>query len=87
MAYTAYKIFNRTEFEATGLVSKRFTLNLEGVGESDILVTRANLIGVTYDGVYLALGLENMNPFEFEGYALYEDENHDVWLGIEQEEP
>ncbi len=83
MAYTAYKIFNRTEFEATGLTSKTYTVNLDGIGEKDILVTKGELIGMLYEGVFLTLDLNGANPFEFDGFAIYEDENHDVHLGIE----
>lgn len=83
MAYTAYKIFNKDEFDALGLCSKTYTFNLEGIGQKDILVTKGNLYGITYEGVFLLLDLNDKNPFEFEGFAIYKDENNDVHLGIE----
>lgn len=86
MAYQAFKIFNKDEFDALDLYSKTYTLDLEGIGQKDILVTKGNLYGITYDGVFLALNQNDKNPFEFEGYAIYMDDNNDVYLGIEIEE-
>lgn len=81
MQYTWFKIFNRTEFEALGLVSKKYTLNLEGLGQKEILVTKGNLVGMLYEGIYLALDL-NGNPFAMDDHAIYQDANNDVYLGI-----
>jgi hypothetical protein len=80
--FTWYKIFNTTEFDALGLVSKTYTYNLQGVGQKSILVTKANGYGITYEGVFLFLNLNDENPFEFDGYAIYSDANDDVHLGI-----
>lgn len=85
MTYTWYWLFARAEFESTGLVSRTLTLNLDQIGLKDILITYSQLLGVTYDGVFLALGLNDKNPFEMSGYALYEDERG-IWLGIAEAE-
>lgn len=82
MQYTWFKIFNRTEFNALGLVSRTYTLNLAGIGEKDILVTKGLAVGMLYEGVFLSLELNDKNPFEFDGHAAYVDENEDVYLGI-----
>ncbi len=78
-----FKIFNRTEFDALGLVSKTYTLELEDIGIKNILVTKGITHGLTYEGVFLSLLLNDLNPFEFEGYAIYlNTETNDVYLGI-----
>jgi hypothetical protein len=82
MNYIWYKIFNKTEFNATGLVSKTYTLPLENIGEREILVTKGQGFGITYDGVFLSLGLNGLNPFPFDSHAIYEDGNQDVFLGV-----
>lgn len=82
MQYTWFKIFNRTEFNALGLVSRTYTLNLDGVGEKDILVTKGLALGMLYEGVFLSLELNDKNPFEFDDHAIYVDENDDVFLGV-----
>ena len=82
MIYTWFKIFNEGDFEAANLVSRTYSVNLEDIGQKDILVTKGNLISMTYEGVMLSLDMNGANPFEFEGFAIYRDENDDVWLGI-----
>jgi len=78
-----FKIFNLVEFLATGLVSRTYKLNLEGVGLKDILVTTTGEnTGITYSGKFLILGLNGNNPYSFEGHAVYLDSNNDVFLGI-----
>lgn len=91
MIFTWFKIFNKTEFEALDLVSKTYTLILEGVGQKDILVTKGELFSILYADVFLPLQLNDINPFiklgESEGdlaYAIYIDANADVFLGIEE---
>ncbi len=89
MIYDWYKIINKTEFEATGLVSREVEVLLDGVGLRTILVTKGNLLSITYEGVFLSIGvaddIETHNPFAFGGYAVYLDSNNDIWLGIENE--
>lgn len=81
--YTWFKIFNRTEFLATGLVSRTYTFVLTGFGQKDILVTLGNALGITYDGVYLPIELNDLNPFVIDERAVYVDQNDDVYLGIQ----
>lgn len=86
MTYFWYKIFNKTEFEATGLEFKEYTVNLEGLGQKKVIVSLGNYLSMTYEGIMLAMNLNGNNPFLFDGLAMYLDQNNDVWLGIGQDE-
>jgi hypothetical protein len=86
MNYDWYKVFNKTEFEALDLVSKTYTLDMEGIGEKEVLVTKGVELGITYQDVFLPLNLNAVNPFEFEDHAIYIDANDDVFLGIAVED-
>lgn len=85
MIYNWYKIFNLTEFMATGLVSRTYQYYLEDIALKDILVTRGNLVSITVDGVLLSIDLLGHNPFEFEGVAVYKDANNDIYYGVQVE--
>lgn len=85
MQFQWYNLFNRTAFEALDLNSRTYTVVLDGIGQKDILVTKGVAIGITVETVFLSLNLNDNNPFVFEGYAIYEDANHDVWIGKEIE--
>ncbi len=82
MIYTWFYIFNTTELDDLDLISKKVTLNLEGIGQKEILITKAIGYGITYEGVFLSLNLNDKNPFEFDGHAIYVDESNNVFLGI-----
>lgn len=86
MIFDWYKLINKTEFEATGLVSRSLDIVLDGIGRVTVLVTVGNYFSITYDGVMLSIGITGENPFVFEGYAVYLDSNNDVWLGVELDE-
>lgn len=86
MTYVWYYIFNMTEDFPATLVSRTFTVILNGIGQKEILVTRGNLTGITYEGVFLPLNLNSKNPFEFEDLAVHIDEDDNVRLGIAVEE-
>jgi hypothetical protein len=49
-------------------------------------VTKGNRISLTYEGIFLTLGMNDDNPFEFEDHAVFIDDNLDVWLGILNED-
>lgn len=83
MTYSWFVIFNTVEFEALGLVSKTYSLNLQNLGIKDFLVTLGNNYGITYNDVFLSLNLNDNNPFEFDGYAIYFDTtSNNVLFGI-----
>ena len=86
MTYNWYKIFNKAEFEATGLVSREVQLALEGIGIATFLITQGNLLSLTYNGVMLSIGVTDANPFAFDSNAIYLDANDDVWWGFEIED-
>lgn len=87
--YKWFYIFNAQDFEDTGLVQRKYTLILEGLGQKEILVTKGNYTGITYEGVFLPLRLngEESNPFAIDGFAIWiDDDTRNVFLGIEQPE-
>jgi hypothetical protein len=85
--YNWYRIFNLTEFLATDLVSRTYTLILEELGEKQVLVTRSNLNSILYEGVFLPINLADANPFAMDGHAVFLDSaTQDVYLGIEIDE-
>lgn len=86
MSYTWFKIFNKDEFEALDIPSKQYEMELQDKGLKTILVTKGNLISVLIDDVLLSLNLNDKNPFEFEGMALYLKSNGDVFVGYEVSE-
>lgn len=83
MTFDWYKIFNKAEFLARDLETLTLDLFLDDIGEAEVLVTVGNELGVTYDGVFLIVGLNDRSPFGRDGYAVYLDASDDVWLGIE----
>lgn len=85
MTFIWYNLFNKQEFLDTGLVSKTLTVTLENIGEKDILITKGNEVAITYEGVFLPIWFTEKNPYSKDGYAVWEDENGIVWLGVEQE--
>ena len=84
MNFDWYKITSQDDFLALGVPSKAFDLELEDIGQVTVLVTSGNRVGILYDGVFLAVGLNGDNPFEFDGYAVFLDENDDIYLGVAQ---
>lgn len=93
MTFTWFKVFNLAEFEALGLVSKTYTLILEGIGQKDVLVTKGELTSILYEGIFLPINLNDINPFIKEGeadgelaHAVYIDASDNVYLGIEEDD-
>ena len=83
MIFNWYRIFNLSEFLATSLVSRTYTLELENLGIKDILATSGKTVSVNYEDVMLSINLNNKNPFIFEGHAVYLDSiSQDVYLGL-----
>lgn len=85
--YKWFYIFNAQDFSDTGLVQRTYTVNLDGIGVKEILVTKGNYTGMLYEGVFLPLRMNDQNPFEFDGYAIWiDDETRNVFLGFLQPE-
>lgn len=85
MIYDWYKIFNETDFLATGLQSRSYQIYLDGVGLKTVLVTVGNTTGVLIDDVFLSVNMNDRNPFTISNRAVYIDEAFDVWVGIPHE--
>ncbi len=83
MIYNWYLLFNRPDFEATELVSRTLKFFLEDVGNVEILVTQGNELAITYDGVFLPVGFNRENPYAISPYAVAEDFDGNIYLGIE----
>lgn len=84
--YTWYPIFNRLEFQSEVLISKTLTLNLTGRGETEVLIVQGVGIGVVVENTYLRVNLNTRNPFYFEGYAIYQNADQDIFLGFLNED-
>ncbi len=82
MIYNWFYIINKNDFDDTGLVSQELTLELENVGQKTILVTKGIMLGITYEGIFLPLQLNDENPFEFEDHAIQIDDDDNIFLGI-----
>lgn len=83
-----FLIFNRLEFDLTGLVSRKYSVTLDGIGDKDILVTRGNLLSMTYEGVMVSLDTNPpvdapfTAPFIFDNLGMMQTTNGDVYLGV-----
>lgn len=83
MIYDWYLLFNVDEFLAEGLVSRTLSVFLEGLGDKDILITVGNWVSITYDGVLLPIGFAGKNPYAISPYAVVQDSDGNIYLGIE----
>lgn len=86
MIFDWYRLFNKQSFLDTQLVSRKLSVFLSGQGFREILITRGVDIGITYEGVFLSLSINDRNPFIFEDLAVFEDDDGDVWLGVKAED-
>lgn len=82
MIYDWYKIINRADFEATGLVSRNLSLILDGIGLVTVMVTKGRLYSLVYAGNFLPIGVTEDNPFEMDGFASYLSVDDDIYLGV-----
>lgn len=83
MIYDWFKIFNLDEFLAEQITSREMIVLLEAIGRTSILISRGNLVSITYNEVYLPVNIPGQNPNTDSGYASYLDADNNVWLGIE----
>ena len=83
MTFKWFKILNIDEFESLGVVSKTYSVILEGIGQKDVLVVAGNDLCIVYEGIFLPTYLNGRNPVLFESHAVFvDDESQDVYLGI-----
>lgn len=83
MIYNWYKIFSLTEFLAEEITSRELILLLESIGRTTILISRGNLVSMTYNDVYLPVNFLENHTYIDSGVASYVDADNNVWLGIE----
>lgn len=86
MTYDVFKIINLDDFNALGLASRNVSGLFGELGFKEVLVTKGNCVSMLYEGVFLSLNLNDKNPFEFDGHAIFVDPNNDLWLGIANED-
>lgn len=86
MVFTWFKLFNVADFEDADLVSREYTIVLQGIGSKTFLVTKGDSLSITFNDVFLTLNLNDRNPFIFEGLAVFVNEVDDVFVGIELDE-
>lgn len=77
-----YRLFNYTDFVDLNIPSFTAQVFIEGEGLKTILITKGNYVGVTYDGIFLVVNMNNKNPFRLDTHAVYLDDDDVVWLGI-----
>lgn len=78
-----FKLFNADAFMAEELTSRNLVAVLQDVGTENVLISRGNLLSITFRGVYMPISLLDINPSYAEDYGVLKDSNGDVWLGIE----
>lgn len=87
MIFDWFLITNLDDFDDLEVVSRSFTMILEGYGIKEILVTKGNTYGVVIDDVFLSVNLNDENPMVFDGHAVFvDDETNDLYIGFETEE-
>lgn len=77
-----WKILNLDEFTALNVPDYYLTLNLEGIGLTDIVIMRGFDISVLFLGYVLTPFLNNRNGFNIKGkVSAYIDEQNNLWVG------
>lgn len=80
--YNWYNLFNLDEWLETELVSRTLSVFLDKNDQKEILVTQGNQTGITIDDVFLPLKFNEKNPYVIGDYAIFQDVNNDVWVGL-----
>jgi hypothetical protein len=88
MNYDWYKIANISDLDVAEIdyPSMNYSLILEDVGLVDVMMVKGANYGLIYDDVFLSANMNGENPFAFDGYAIYQDDDDYLWLGIEVED-
>jgi hypothetical protein len=85
MIFDWYRIESLDWFLGLNIPSVTLTRELEGLGLKTVTLTSGNVVGLLYEGTYLMIEFEGRNPYEFDGHAVFVDDNRDIWLGIGHE--
>lgn len=79
-----YNVGNKAEFEAKEIPQESFVLDLEDLGQQEIVFLKGFSFSVIFMGEMLTPVLNNRNPFDGKKVACYIDpETSDVWVGHE----
>lgn len=84
--YDWYRLFNVDDFLATELVSRQLVEVLQDRGRQTFLISRGNLLSITWQGVFLPLEFLDTNPYVDEGMASYVAADRWAWVGFEKPE-
>lgn len=77
-----WKVFNLDEFNALNVPDYYLTLNLDGLGLTDIVIMRGFDISVLFLGYVLTPFLNGRNGFSIENkVSAYIDEDNNLWVG------
>lgn len=83
MSFDYYFIFNLDEFLALGLVSKTYTLDLEGVGTETFLAVHGSFNSLVFRDVLLPLDSgAQVRPGIDGTYTAVVNQSRNVYLGI-----
>lgn len=83
MIFDWYNIFSLDEFLETELTSRELVVLLETIGRTTLLISRGNVVSVTYQEVFLPINFLDVNPYIDSGLAVYIDGENNVWIGFE----
>lgn len=83
MIFDWYKVFNLDEFLAEQITSREMILLLESIGRTVLLISRGNLVSISFNDVFLPVNFSGDEPYVDSGYASYLDEDNNVWFGVE----
>lgn len=79
-----YNVGNKAEFEAKEIPQESFVLDLEDLGQQEIVFLKGFSFSVIFMGEMLTPVLNNRNPFDGKKVACYIDpETSEVWVGHE----
>lgn len=79
-----YKIGNKKEFEKKGIPQEVKTVELEGLGQVDIVFLKGFAFSVIFQGEMLTPYLNQRNPFiKNQSSCWIDPENSDVWVAHE----
>lgn len=79
-----YNVGNKAEFEAKEIPQESFVLDLEDLGQQEIVFLKGFSFSVIFMGEMLTPVLNNRNPFFRNKATSYIDpETSDIWVGYE----
>lgn len=77
-----WKVFNLDEFNAPDVPDRYLNVNLEGLGQTDIVIARGFNICICFLNYWLIPGLNNRNAFTADNkVGAYIDDDNNLWVG------